>query len=198
MRYPDAMTPHVDKHGQEWITRALLAKRLGITQAGTYHGEKKEWIKGRIKLGVKMFPSPQSEKAYTQNSPKLSSAPVEDEDAPIEEEKTRGRPPTSLQSATATKTKLAAELMRLEYETKLGKLVPYDAVHSVWTNVAETIKKSLLTIPDRIAPEFGGENVHGLYRALTTEIQHSLASLNIKHAYEVEINSKKGGRKLGR
>lgn len=190
--------PWIDKHGQEWISRSLLAGRLGLTPAGLYHGEKQEWIKGVKKRGRIMFASPQSEESYHQNSPKLRAlAEADDDDAPPPALNTRGRPPTSLQSASTTKVKLASELLRLEYETKLGKLVPLEAVTSVWLNAVETCKKALSSIPDRIAPEYGGKNHHVLYRALTTEIAHALSSLNINHEYKVEqVN--KGGRRLGR
>ena len=193
-----ADAPWIDKHGQEWISRSLLAQRLGLTPAGLYHGEKQEWIKGVKKRGRLMFASPQSEESYRQNSPKLRAlAEADEDDTPPPALNSRGRPPTNLQSATTTKVKLAAELLRLEYETKLGKLVPLEAVTQVWLNAVETCKKSFQSIPDRIAPEYGGKNHHALYRALTIEITHALSSLNISHEYRIEqVN--KGGRRLGR
>lgn len=196
----DAFTPWIDKHGQEWISKSLLAQRLGLTPAGMAHGEKKEWIKGIKKRGRIMFASPQSEESYRTNSPKLralAEAEQDDDDTPPPPLNTRGRPAGSLQSATTTKVKLAAELLRLEYEAKLGKLVPMDQVKATWENVAETVKKSLMTIPDRIAPEFGGKNQHALYRALVTEINHALSNFKIENKYEYKT-VRRGGRQLGR
>lgn len=202
MNKKEANAPWIDKHGQEWLSRSLLAQRLGVTPAALYHGEKQEWISGKIKHGVKMFPCPQSEESYRQNSPTLQrraeeAAQEEGEDEPTPAYSGRGRPAGNLQSATTTKVKLAAELLRLEYEAKLGKLVPMDEVKRVWEGAAETVKKAMLSIPDRIAPEFGGKNSHPLYRALVNEITHALASLKIEHRYEYK-GVQRGGRRLGR
>lgn len=200
MNRKDVNEPWTDKHGQVWINRKTLAERVGVTSSATLHGEKMGWVKSQMKRGLRMFPSPQSEEAYRLNSPKAGALARGDDEGEVDQPPIpsgRGRPPTSLQSASTVKVKLASELLRLEYETKLGKLVPLEAVAQVWLNAVETCKKALSSIPDRIAPEYGGKNHHALYRALTTEITHALSSLNIKHEYKVEqVN--KGGRRLGR
>ncbi len=98
-------------------------------------------------------------------------------------------------SAAANKNVYSAALLQLEYEQRIGNLVPRDVVDATWTGAGEAMKKAMLSIPDRIAPQFGGENHHKLYRALVEEITHALSAMEVVYDFP-EI--RKNGRPVGR
>jgi phage terminase Nu1 subunit (DNA packaging protein) len=103
--------------------------------------------------------------------------------------------PSDPGSANASKATYSAALLQLEYEQRIGNMVPMDVVNSTWTGAGENLKKILMSIPDRIAPQFGGENHHKLYRALVEELTHALSSLEIVYDFPAIL---KAGRPAGK
>jgi hypothetical protein len=197
----------IDRTRQEWVSLKEAARRIGVTSAALIYTEKnkEEFVQRKKIRKIPMFPWPQVRDSYrsimvgasgTSFSAKRKNFPVvdtsededEDEDGiiePAEPKKKIGRPSVeSLRTANANKVTMAAALMKLKYENELGNLLPKDTVMEVWRNAAESLKKSLLSIPDRVAPRFGGKDHHKLYRVLTEEITGALANLKVTYDYE--------------
>lgn len=71
-----------------------------------------------------------------------------------------------------------AQLARLEYEERSGKLVNADEVKAEAFRLARTVRDAMMNIPDRVSAELAGEmdarNIHAL---LTDEIRKAMESL---------------------
>lgn len=70
---------------------------------------------------------------------------------------------------------------KMDYERRMGRLVPADAISDVWKGLAIMTQKALLTIPDRVAPLCVGINdqkiIHNL---LKTELRYALKNLSLE------------------
>lgn len=201
-----------DTGGNEFVSGAELSRRMGVTQASITYAWQRKWIKRVKKNDADMYAWPQARDGYLANAPmvgagkpKVEPPKGEDEaqdeaqdDSETKEWSGRGRPPSQLgelQTASASKVAYGAALLQLEYEQRLGNMVPRDAVDSVWKSAGEALKKSLMSIPDRVAPQFGGKDSHKLYRVLVEEMTLALANLEIKYDFP-EVTAK--GRPRGR
>lgn len=201
-----------DTSGNEFVSGAELSRRVGVTQAAMTYARQRKWIKPVKKNDAIMFAWPEARDGYLANAPMVgakgakktqtaSEEVAKDEDAPEDEREGwsgRGRPTTQLgelQTASASKVAYGAALLQLEYEQRLGNMVPRDKVDAVWKGAGESLKKSLMSIPDRVAPQFGGKDSHKLYRVLVEELTHALANLDIKYDFpDVAVKGRPRGR----
>lgn len=82
-------------------------------------------------------------------------------------------------AARTQKEVYAAQLKKLEFETKAGKLVQVDAVYAEAYRVHRSIRDTLKSMPDRVAAALAAEtDVHACRVLLMTEINKLLDQLS--------------------
>jgi hypothetical protein len=90
-----------------------------------------------------------------------------------------GTAPKNYAHARAVREHFRAELARLEYEKRAGKLVDADGVKAAAFNEARHARDQLLALPDRLAPVLAGLDDAGeIHRVLTAEIRLALVELS--------------------
>lgn len=193
---PRLVRPFIDKHGQEYVSLNCAATRIGTDRNLLDDAKKAGFVSTYTIQGAPAVKWPQVRDQWRKYKarktvPVVSKDRPTDDDSGIiqddEENETRRGPgrPKDLQAASATATKMtySAELLRLEYETKLGKLVPVDIIQVAWMNIADSVKKAMLSIPDRVAAIIAGdvtqERYHEVHRTLTVEITNALQNLEV-------------------
>jgi hypothetical protein len=91
--------------------------------------------------------------------------------------------------ARAKREVYTAKAAQLDYETKAAKLIPAAEVAKVWTDIAVSVQKSILSVPDRITPLLVGETDHTvIYNRIATELKYALKNL----AYELKGTNRDG------
>ena len=86
----------------------------------------------------------------------------------------------------AERTKAKKEKLLLE--VALGKYVEYEKTKKEFCNIAETLKKAILSIPSRIGPIIAGENdSHTIIQILNKELKNSLQGTVDKKLKEYEV-----------
>ena len=70
-----------------------------------------------------------------------------------------------------------AKKAKLDFEKADGKLVEVASVVKEWVDMSESIKSSMLAIPDRVAPMLQGMGHKKIFSILTKEIKHTLTGL---------------------
>jgi phage terminase Nu1 subunit (DNA packaging protein) len=97
----------------------------------------------------------------------------------IAENDPRGEPEERLTHARAqaVRTALQAKLLQLELDEKRGNLVDRARVGSEVFTVCRTIREAVLTIPDRLAGELAGKEVHEVREGLAVELRAALVEL---------------------
>ncbi len=68
-----------------------------------------------------------------------------------------GRQPTTFAQARLAREVFSAKLKKLEYETRVGKLVPTDEVSIKWFTLGRQIRDRLLGMPSKLAPQLAAE-----------------------------------------
>lgn len=82
-------------------------------------------------------------------------------------------------TARAAKEKWNARTAKMNYQREMGKLIPADAVAKEWVDIATLTQKSLLSVPDRIAPLLVGETDQAIiHKRMTDEIRYALKNLS--------------------
>lgn len=82
-------------------------------------------------------------------------------------------------TARAAKEKWNARAAKMNYQREMGKLIPADAVVKGWIDIATLTQKSLLSVPDRIAPLLVGETDQAIiHKRMTDEIRYALKNLS--------------------
>lgn len=106
----------------------------------------------------------------------------------------RGRPRLGeTAEAAGRKVHYESELKRIEFEKRIGALVPVDLVKRQWTKIATELKQSLRAMPPRLAPVLAAtEDIHETTMILMREIDHLLGALNAEHDYGSEDSSYDG------
>jgi hypothetical protein len=88
-------------------------------------------------------------------------------------------PFTSFTKSRALKEHYNANLARLEYEEKIGKLVSAEEVKNAAFKRARAVRDGLLALPDRLSAEMAAEtNQFRVHARLTEEIRKVLRSLD--------------------
>ena len=81
--------------------------------------------------------------------------------------------------ARASKEKWNARMAKINFQKEAGKLIPADAVAKAWTDIATVTQKSVLSVPDRIAPLLVGEMDQAIiHKRITDEIRYALKNLS--------------------
>lgn len=93
-----------------------------------------------------------------------------------------GETAAALQKARVIKEQYAAASAKLEYEEKVGQLVPVNQVKMAAFNASRRARDMLLTIPDRIAPMYP-DIAHELHLSLTEEIERVCRELATLKGY---------------
>ena len=79
--------------------------------------------------------------------------------------------------ARAIREYYQASLAKIEYEQKVGKLLPKDEVQAAAFNTYRQFREQLLNIPDRVAAIIAAEtgmDTKKVYEILTAEVRHAL------------------------
>ncbi len=72
-----------------------------------------------------------------------------------------------------------ARKAELECAEREGKVIPKEDVEQLWKEVGINLQKSILSIPDRLAPVIAGEHdAHKVHRMLTDELKYTLRNLS--------------------
>jgi len=95
-----------------------------------------------------------------------------------------GRQPATFAQARLAREVFSAKLKKLEYETRIGKLVPTDEVSIKWYTLGRQIRDRLLGMPSKLAPQLAAETdarrVREILDAEVTVILKGLAE-DIRH-----------------
>ena len=100
----------------------------------------------------------------------------------------------------ATRELYSARTAKLDYLRRSGKLVEVDAVRRAWQNIAISVQKAVLAVPDRVAPLCVGENdLVQIRNKMRSELLYALKNLsfsiqseNAAVAPETETNTESG------
>lgn len=74
---------------------------------------------------------------------------------------------------------------KLKYERESGKVIDLSAVMKEWGNIAISVQKAILTIPDRVAPLCVGKEAFEVHTLLMMELKYALKNL----AFELKDKS---------
>ena len=84
----------------------------------------------------------------------------------------RGIPKMSYNDARTTREIIKAKIAELEYEEKIGKLIPAVEVQQEAFKQARQIRDAFLVVPDRVAPVIAAEDdVNKVHKLLRDEIK---------------------------
>ena len=84
---------------------------------------------------------------------------------------------TQYSRARAIREYYQASLAKIEYEQKVGKLLPKDEVQAAAFNTYRQFREQLLNIPDRVAAIIAAEtgmDTKKVHEILTAEVRHAL------------------------
>lgn len=121
------------------IKSGLLKSSLSVTKKGTRNFYKIDLEAGLQEWADNIDPAKQRDPAKQADTNKAMDAV--------------GGTPSQYQRAKAVKETYAAQLARLEYEEKAGKLVPAAQVKAEAFKVARNVRDSLMGLPERVAAE---------------------------------------------
>lgn len=161
----------------ELVSQRAYAKMRGISQPAV----SKAVTDGRIKLVNGKIDPDQADRDWDRNTDKAqqrghwrgtatadrvaqatSSPPTGDDDAKIPD----------FNRSRSIKAAFDAQMARLEYQEKIGKLIPADEARLKRFNQARQARDLLLAIPDRIAPVLAGEtDQFEVHRLLSEELR---------------------------
>jgi phage terminase Nu1 subunit (DNA packaging protein) len=89
-----------------------------------------------------------------------------------------GQQPTTFAQARLAREVFSAKLKKLEYETRIGKLVPTDEVSIKWYTLGRQIRDRVLGIASKLAPQLAAEtDVRRVREILDAEITLALKGL---------------------
>lgn len=90
-----------------------------------------------------------------------------------------GDAPDLASSAKSTKEYYAAQIAKLEYEAKAGKLIDADQVRHEAFRLARSLRDRVLNIPDRLAAELAGiKDRKEIHKRISHELRIALTELN--------------------
>lgn len=95
-----------------------------------------------------------------------------------------GLQPTTFAQARLAREVFSAKLKKLEYETRIGKLVPTDEVSIKWYTLGRQIRDRVLGIASKLAPQLAAEtDVRRVREILDAEVTVILKGLaeDIRH-----------------
>lgn len=95
-----------------------------------------------------------------------------------------GQQPTTFAQARLAREVFSAKLKKLEYETRIGKLVPTDEVSIKWYTLGRQIRDRVLGIASKLAPQLAAEtDVRRVREILDAEVTVILKGLaeDIRH-----------------
>lgn len=98
-------------------------------------------------------------------------------------ERAKAAPGSQPGSATARDQywRAKAALALMDAQERQGKLIPYESVSRLMTNIAMLVKTDMLAIPNAIAPDLVGKDVVDISTLLTTAIKDALRHLKDKY-----------------
>jgi len=72
-----------------------------------------------------------------------------------------------------------ALLRKLQYKVKAGELIPREEVESEWLSILTTVKKKLLNLGPRIAPQVVGQEIHVVEKIITENVRDLLNAMTL-------------------
>ena len=133
----------------ELISIKEFAKRMNVSYDHIVHCISNGRIRAsRIKNGRRRINWETESKNYSVKNGNKNFKEEIDENQLTESDKTSN----SIYEARIKKEIYAANKAELEFNIMEGNLIPVELVKKEWRNICVTIRKSLLELPDRIAP----------------------------------------------
>lgn len=164
---------------------AHYAKHRGVTPAAISKAVKEGRITacGKDERGRDIFDFAECDMAWAHNrSPSTrggNRVDVHDIDVPKRDGVNEG---LTFNEARTKREQYQAELARLDYEEKSGKLVDVEKMRQEAFKLARNARDNLLNIPDRVAPLIlGAEDLHTIRKVLLEEIHKVCEGLADEH-----------------
>lgn len=183
----------------EFITRSELARRLGVSATTITKGINTGRFKTKNVKGKNLLNYRECKLSFLNTRTRSGCKTIGEMNAEKKTERTNGKaiphyPATGkskttdvggmfdlhdvrleLERAKAMKEKLNLEILQ-------GKHAPVDEIKKEFKHIAETLKKSILAIPDRIGPLVAGESdPHTVRQLLLVELKRSLQTIVINN-----------------
>lgn len=73
---------------------------------------------------------------------------------------------------------MKAKRAQLDYQQAKGQLVELKLVMSLYMDIGEKVKSSVMSLPDRLCPMFEGMKAEEMHLTMSTELKHALSSLS--------------------
>jgi len=167
------------KKAAEFISMTEFARRLKVTPPAVYAAVKNGRLTTKTFKGKKLLEFNQARQDWVNNrretSNKLSEAAAEASQRA--QDGSLKLDPNHYAVSRALKEQLNAKILKLEYDTKLGKLVNSDEVRVELFNMSRTLRDSFLAIADRLAPRLAPKltqtEVHSMITAEVVKILES-------------------------
>lgn len=134
--------------GWQWGDMAQIEERTTMTQAeyARHRGKNPQYINKLVEAGVLVMRGRLVDVA-------ASDAVLDDKPEPLP---SRQQPATFAQARPAREL-FSAKLKKLDYETRIGKLVPTDEVSIKRFTFGQQIRARLLGMPSKLAPQLAAE-----------------------------------------
>jgi phage terminase Nu1 subunit (DNA packaging protein) len=170
------------------VTIAEFARMKGVTAPAVHKaidtGRLKKCIVKGIGKKPKLDPviAAQEWELNTHHAKRTMGADIRKPEIPEQESRIDGVQQSmgvpSVNQSNAVLTAYKARIAKIEYEERLGKLVPAADVKAEAFKIGRIVRDSMLNIPDRVSAEFAGiTNAYEINMRLTEEITKALEAL---------------------
>lgn len=178
------------------ITQAELARRLNVSEQTIYKGAKSGRFKVYIKSGRKYFNYQNCKRVFIETS-KVGGSPRKipikringrtqkkigvsgGQSIPVAGEVPEVTIPHDLADARIKYEKYKAMKEQFNFEVLQKKYIASEDVEKLLVMLAQNLKKSILSIPDRIGPIVAGEtDQHKVRQMMIVELKQSLQNIS--------------------
>lgn len=140
------------------VNAAEFAKKLGVSKQRVTKGIESGLLKNSVKVtnkGQRKFYEIDLERGLKEWADNIDPSKQRDQEKQNETRAMNGGDggPSHYQRAKAVKEHFGAQLARLEYEEKAGKLVPAAQVKAEAFKVARNVRDVLMGLPERVSAE---------------------------------------------
>jgi len=157
-------------------TIAEFAAEIGVTRQAVY----KAGQEGRIVVKDGRVNSAAARRMWQEMNPAYEQKPLQPapEAGKVSNEDMAATASASFKNNRAIREKYEANLRRLEYEEKAGKLVPIDKVQREAFNAARTARDRLLSVSTKVVPLLVGKtDIREMTEILDSAIRDALSGL---------------------
>ena len=180
----------------EFVHQSELARRLGVSPNTINKGQKTGRFKAYIKDGKKLFNYRDCKRVYLETKTR-SGTPKKTAVKKVNGKKAEGLdvslPPESgaphdLHDARLKFEKYKSMKEQLNFEVMQKKYIKTEDVSKLLATLAQNIKKSVLSIPDRVGPIIAGEtDPHKVRQIMIVEFKNSLQAIADTNTLEEKL-----------